>query len=378
MDENINFNSTMSNPSATAEIITIPDEQQDKQRMSVSADLNNPEVQQLIKNIDMTNQQSLIEFGSEPAVQISKLSDTILNSMKMTKIEDSGKMLGDLAKLMTKFDKKDFEEDPGFFAKLFNKAKSATEKMLAKYQTVGKEIDSIFTQITQYKKEINSNNIMLDKLFDENLKYYKELELYVNAGNYVANKIETEIIPEYEKKATETQDQMDVNRLEEARGTLELFKQRIYDLEMAKMVALQTAPQIRLIQKGNYKLVMKIQSAFVITIPIFKIGLIQAINLKRQKVVADSMAALDQATNELLLKNAQNAKTQGIEIAKLAGSPSVKLETVEQNWSIIMSGIDETRQIESENAKAREDGTKRLHELQEQYKEKMKTLKVTK
>lgn len=378
MDENINFNSTMSTPSATAEIITIPDEQQDKQRMSVSADLNNPEVQQLIKNIDVTNQQSLIEFGSAPAVQISKLSDTILNSMKMTKIEDSGKMLGDLAKLMTKFDKKDFEEDPGFFAKLFNKAKSATEKMLAKYQTVGKEIDSIFTQITQYKKEINSNNIMLDKLFDENLKYYKELELYVSAGNYVANKIETEIIPEYEKKATETQDQMDVNRLEEARGTLELFKQRIYDLEMAKMVALQTAPQIRLIQKGNYKLVMKIQSAFVITIPIFKIGLIQAINLKRQKVVADSMAALDQATNELLLKNAQNAKTQGIEIAKLAGSPSVKLETVEQNWSIIMSGIDETRQIESENAKAREDGTKRLHELQEQYKEKMKTLKVTK
>lgn len=375
MGENINFSSTTS---TTAEILTIPDEQQDKQTMTVSTDLTNPQIQQLIKNIDITNQQSLVEFGNEPSVQVSRLSDTILNSMKMTKIEDSGKMLADLAKLMTKFDKKDFEEDPGFFAKLFNKAKSATEKMLAKYQTVGKEIDSIFTQITQYKKEINSNNVMLDKLFEENLKYYKELELYVAAGNYVAKKVETELLPEYEKKASETQDQMDINKLEELRGTLELFKQRVYDLEMAKMVALQTAPQIRLIQKGNYKLVMKIQSAFVITIPIFKIGLIQAINLKRQKVVADSMAALDQATNELLLKNAQNAKTQSVEIAKLAGSPSVKLETVEENWRIIMSGIDETRQIESENAKAREDGTKRLHELQEQYKEKMKTLKVTK
>ena len=156
-------------------------------------------------------------------------------------------------------------------------------------------------------------------------------------------------------------------QLDTLRNAVELLEQRVYDLEMAKMVSLQTAPQIRLLQRGNTKLIGKINSAFVTTIPIFKNGLIQAMAAKRQKLVADSMSELDRRTNEMLVRNAQNISQQSVDIARLAGSPSIKIETIEESWNIIMKGMQETRSIEEENKRLREEGTKRLEQMQENF-----------
>lgn len=155
--------------------------------------------------------------------------------------------------------------------------------------------------------------------------------------------------------------------LDTLRNGIEALEQRVYDLEMAKMVALQTAPQIRLLQRGNTKLIGKINSAFVTTIPIFKNGLIQAVSAKRQKLVADSMSELDKRTNEMLIRNAQNITSQSVDIARLAGAPSIKIETIEESWGIIIKGLEETKRIEEENKRTREEGTKRLIELKETY-----------
>ncbi len=148
---------------------------------------------------------------------------------------------------------------------------------------------------------------------------------------------------------------------------IRLLEQRAYDLEMAQQVAFQSAPQIRLMQQGNTKLIGKINSAFITTIPVFKQSLIQAVSAKRQKLVADSMSELDRRTNEMLVKNAQNINQNSVEIARLAASPSIKIETMEQTWQIIMSGIKETKQIEEETRKSREDGRKRIEALQNEY-----------
>ena len=156
-------------------------------------------------------------------------------------------------------------------------------------------------------------------------------------------------------------------QLDTLRNAVELLEQRVYDLEMAKMVSLQTAPQIRLLQRGNTKLIGKINSAFVTTIPIFKNGLIQAMAAKRQKLVADSMSELDRRTNEMLVRNAQNISTQSVDIARLAGSPSIKIETIEESWNIIMKGMQETKSIEEENKRLRVEGTRRLEQLQENF-----------
>ncbi|MGL4623836.1 MAG: toxic anion resistance protein, partial [Culicoidibacterales bacterium] len=146
-------------------------------------------------------------------------------------------------------------------------------------------------------------------------------------------------------------------------NAIELVERRLADLEAAKMVALQNAPQIRLLQKGNNNLIAKINSAFVVTIPVFKTGIIQAVNAKRQKLVADSMAELDRRTNELLLQNAQNIANQSVEITQLAGGTSIKLETLEKTWETIQRGIQETLELEKQNRHDRQASQQRLEQL---------------
>ena len=328
------------------------------------------EVQERAKGVDIKDHNEILAFGSGPANEISTFADKILGIVKMSSIEDSGVMMKELTKLMRTFDPQDFDEkSKGLIGKMFNNAKKAIEKILAKYQTIGGEIDKIYTEISKYKGEISVSNNTLEDLFQQNLSYYQALESYIASGQLALEDVKTNMLTTLEQE-TAAGSQLKAVELETLRTGIELFEQRLYDLEMGKMVALQTAPQIRMIQKGNYKLMAKIQSAFVITIPIFKIGLIQAITLKRQKLVSDSMQALDDVTNELLLRNAQNTAAQSVQIARRS-SGSIKMDTLEKTWKTILDGIDETRAIEEENRIAREAGTKRIHEMQDEMHKKI-------
>ncbi|MCP4160586.1 MAG: toxic anion resistance protein [Deltaproteobacteria bacterium] len=329
-----------------------------------------PEVQDRAKGVDIKDHNEILAFGSGPANEISTFADKILGIVRKSSIEDSGVMMKELTKLMRTFNPQDFDEkSKGLIGKMFNNAKKAIEKILAKYQTIGGEIDKIYTEISKYKTEISESTNTLEDLFQQNLAYYQALESYIASGQLALEDIKANKLTALEKEVAEGS-QLKALELETLKTGIELLEQRIYDLEMGKMVALQTAPQIRMIQKGNFKLMAKIQSAFVITIPIFKTGLIQAITLKRQKLVSDSMKALDDVTNELLLRNAQNAASQSAQIAKMA-SGSIKMETLENTWKTILDGIDETRAIEEENKKARDAGTKRIHEMQDEMHKKL-------
>lgn len=348
------------------EVLDVKDIDINKEMNKIAIQMkNSPEVIALSKQIQINNPQSIMDFGKESATEISKFSDKILSTIKNSSVEDSGKILIQLNSIMKKFNTSDFEEkNPNFLEKLFSNVFNSIEKMLTKYQTVDKEITQIYIEIKQYESEINKTNIMLDEMFENNINYYKELEKYIQAGTTAMEKIKAEYIPGLEQKATLSGDQMDKVNLQNAMQSLEMIEQRIHDLEMAKAVSLLTAPQIKMIQKGNYNLTRKIQSAFIITIPIFKSGLIQSIALKRQKIQADAMSALDDATNEMLLKNAQNISAQSINIEKLSGSSSIKMETLKQTFETILNGIDETRQIQIQNKQEREEGKKKLLELQ--------------
>jgi uncharacterized protein YaaN involved in tellurite resistance len=269
---------------------------------------------------------------------------------------------------MDKFDKKDFEKTSGgVFGKLFKKGEKIVEKLFGKYQTMGKEIDKIYVEISKYQSEMVDSTNMLENMYEQNYQYYLELEKYAVAGQMKAEEVKTIQLPQIEKRAAGG-DQIASMQLDTLRNVVELLEQRVYDLEMAKMVSLQTAPQIRLLQRGNTKLIGKINSAFVTTIPIFKNGLIQAMAAKRQKLVADSMSELDRRTNEMLLRNAQNISQQSTDIARLAGGPSIKIETIEESWNTIIKGMQETKAIEEENKRLREEGTKRLEQMQEKFK----------
>lgn len=326
------------------------------------------EVQNIARSIDERDQIHLLEYGKEPAVQISRFSDQILSNMRATKLEDSGELLKQLGRIMDKFDAKDFEKTSGgLFGKLFKKGEKLVEKLFGKYQTMGNEIDKIYVEISKYQQEMVNSTNMLEQMYEQNYQYYLTLEKYVVAGEMKAEDMKNNQLPPLESSAA-SGDQMASMQLDTLKNSIELLEQRIYDLEMAKMVALQTAPQIRLLQRGNTKLIGKINSAFVTTIPIFKNGLIQAVAAKRQKIVAESMSELDRRTNEMLLRNAQNISQQSADIARLAGGPSIKIETIEESFNVIIKGMQETRSIEEENKRLRAEGTKRLEQLQENFK----------
>lgn len=328
-----------------------------------------PEVQNLAKSIDERDQIQVLEFGKEPAEQISRFSDQILGNMRTTKVEDSGELLKQLGRIMDKFDPKDFQKSSnGFFSKLFKKGEKVVEKLFGKYQTMGSEIDKVYVEISKYRQEMVDSTNMLENMYEQNYQYYLTLEKYVVAGELKVEELKNHQLPSLEARAA-SGDQLASMQLDSLRNAIELLEQRIYDLEMAKMVSLQTAPQIRMLQRGNTKLIGKINSAFVTTIPIFKNGLIQAVAAKRQKLVADSMSELDRRTNEMLLRNAQNISQQSTDIARLAGAPSIKIETIEESWNIIIKGMQETKAIEDENKRLREEGTKRLEQLTQNFKQ---------
>ena len=326
-----------------------------------------PEVQQLASAINIKDQISLLEVGKKPAEQISSFANRVLGTMQSSSMEESSKLLGLLGKIMDRFDAKDFaEEKQGFFSKIFGRGKNFLDQIFEKYQTMGGEIDKVYIEIKKYENEMKNSTVLLEQMYNENFNYLCELEKYIVACEMKVEELRQVTLPELEARV-QAGDQMANFDLDSLHNAIELLEQRTYDLEMAKQVSFQTAPQIRMLQRGNTKLIAKINSAFVTTIPIFKNSLIQAVAAKRQKLVADSMAELDKRTNEMLLKNATNIANQSKDIARLAGAPSVKLETMEETWSIIMNGLQETKQIEDENARNRETGRKRLEELQQQF-----------
>ncbi|MCD7034700.1 toxic anion resistance protein [Metabacillus sp. GX 13764] len=324
-----------------------------------------PNIQKLAEQIDHRDQVAILEYGRKPANEISAFSGKILDTIKSSSMEESSALLKHLGRIMDRFDPKDFAEPKGFVSKWFSKGQKMVEKLMSKYQTMGSEIDKVYVEIVKYEDEMKRSTTTLEQLYEQNFQYYLELEKHITAGELKLEELKGKL-PEMERQAA-TGDQLKGMELDSMKNAVELMEQRVYDLELAKQVAYQSAPQIRLLQRGNTKLIGKINSAFVTTIPIFKTGLINAIAAKRQKLVADSMNELEKRTNEMLIKNAQNISRQSVDIARMAGSPSIKIETIEETWNIILRGMQETKAIEDDNKRIRDEGRVRLEQLQDNF-----------
>jgi uncharacterized protein YaaN involved in tellurite resistance len=334
----------------------------------------NPEVIKLAQSIDYKNQVQLLSLGQGSAEEISKFSDRILVTLRSSAMEESSVLITQLGKIMDKFDSNDFKNEPkGFLSKLFHNAKKQIEKILAKYQTMGGEIEKVYIEICKYKEEMTKSIGTFEQMSEQNFKFYQDLEKYIVAGELIIEDLRNNHLPQLEQRAL-SGDQVVAMELDALRNTIELLEQRVYSLTMATHVAFQNEPNIRQLQRGNTQLVGKIQDAFITTLPIFKTSIIQAVHAKRQKLVADSMAELDRRTNEMLERNAQNIANQSVEIAKLAGAPGIKIETMEKTWQTIMKGIQDVNTIQQQLKQERASGIGRLEQLKHEY-EKLKMTK---
>ena len=337
----------------------------DRQQMNAEL-VNSKEVDALVSTIAIDDLETIVTFGSEAADEISKASDIVLNSVNLSQLDESSEMLKTLAKIMDKFDIEEIKEKPGLLNKWFGNAKKQLEKILSKYHTMGEDIDKIYVQLRQYETEIKQSNRTLAQMFDANVGYYHELVKYILAGEQGCKEI-AEYIDAKQKEMDETGDrsiQFEIQTLQQAQTMLE---QRTQDLRMAENVAMQSIPMIKTMEFSNMNLVRKINSAFIITLPIFKQTLAQAIMLKRQRIQAESMAALDEKTNEMLIKNARNSAEQAKLTAQLASGSSVKIETLETTWRTIVNGIEETRQIEENARRQRVEDQARLATIKSEF-----------
>jgi len=331
--------------------------------------VGSPEVDALVSTIEIDNMESIVTFGAETAEEISKASDVVLRNMNMTQFDDSTKMMNTLAKIMGEFDIDEIKEDPSLFNKLFGNLRKQLDKILAKYHTMGDEVDKIFVELKKYESQIKEANRNLDTMFNANVNYYHDLVKYILAGEQGCREIENYIkTRQADYEATgDNAIQFEIQNLNQR---LMMLEQRTQDLRTAEAVAMQSIPMIKTMEFTNMNLVRKINSAFIITLPVFKQALAQAIMLKRQKLQAESMAELDKKTNEMLLQNAQNTVAQSKMAAMLTSGSSIKIETLESSWRTICNGIEETKAIQADAQRKRLEDQKKLEQMKQEFNEK--------
>ena len=338
---------------------------EDRKQMSNEL-VGSDEVDALVSTIEVNNLETIVSFGAEAAEEVSKASDIVLNSMSMSQIDESNEMLSSLSKIMSKFDIDELKEDKGLFNKLFGNLRKQLDKILQKYHTMGDEVDKIYVQLKQYESEIKQSNRNLNQMFDANVGYYHQLVKYILAGEQGCKELEA-YIAQRQQDYENTADNAIQLELASLNNALMMLEQRTQDLRTAENVAMQSIPMIKTMEFSNMNLVRKINSAFIVTLPVFKQALAQAIMLKRQKIQAESMAELDKKTNEMLIKNAQNTVEQSKMTAKLASGSSIKIETLEKTWRTIVNGIDETRAIQENARKQRIDDAARLDAIKKEF-----------
>ena len=327
------------------------------------------EVQELTNEIEVQNVNSIIQFGQKSSENISKISDELLLSIREVKSEEASEMLIALTKIMDKFDVKELEnteQKKGIFSKIFKSAQETIEKLFQKYDIMGYEIEKVYVLLKKYENDIKVANDKLKILYDGNLEYFKELEKYIVAGELASEEID-DYIDKFSKDNTINIDERNM-MIQKLQVCKEMLEQRLYDLRVAENVSIQAAPMIQTMQMSNFNLIRKINTSFIITLPIFKQCLAQAIILKRQEIQAKSLKQLDDKTNELLLRNAQNTASQSVKIAKLATGSVISIETLEKSYQTITKGIEETKAIQEQNKAKRKENTLKLEQIKSNLK----------
>ena len=308
----------------------------DKYKMELRKD---PQVQQLTNEINVTDMNSVLVFGEKSANGIN----SIMKNLDIDEFQN--------------------QKDPNFFEKVFKKVKNSVEAMLSKYDSMGKEVQDVYMILKRYEAEIMQEGKNLNELYAMNVQYYQELEKYIVAGELALEELDTVHIPKYEKEAMESGDSLAQQNLNTLKMCRDMVDSRIYDLRMAEGVAIQSLPMIQSMQRGNFDLIRTIKSSFIVTLPIFKQCLINAVSLKRQELMAKNIDAIRNTTNELIQRNAQAVSRQSVELAKMSGRGALDIDALKNSFNTIMQGIEETKRVQEENRVYRENGTKELEAM---------------
>lgn len=335
-----------------------------------------PEEQQkvieLSKQINVGDSQSVIQYGALTQSEISKFSDAILDQIRAKDSGEVGAVLTDLLNKVKEVDVDSLDPDKqGFFDKLFGNIKRETGKFISRYEKLSVQIERIIDQLDRAKLQLIRDITTLDTMYAKNLDYLKELDMYIMAGSLKLKELNDKVLPELRERATRTGDPVDAQKVKDMTELISRFEKKIHDLKLTRMIAIQTAPQIRLIQNNDQTLVEKIQSSIMNTIPLWKNQIVIAITMLRQQSALQLQRDVTKTTNDLLAKNSEMLKTSSIEIAKENERGIVEIETLKKVNEDLMNTLEEVLKIQQEGRAKRQQAEIELRNMEEDLKKKL-------
>lgn len=304
------------------------------------------QAQDLAKQIDEANMGAIIAYGSNAQKKLSEFSRSILQQVQL---KDTGEVGDVLTELMTKLQESDPRQltaEPNIFQRVFKRVKSSITETQMRYQQIGSQIDRVAIRLEREKTELLNDNQMLEQFYNKNKDYFDALNVYIAAGEVKMEQLQNEVIPAAIEKARQSQDQMEVQKVNDLNQFLDRLDKRTHDLRLTRQMTIQQAPQIRMIQNTNQVLAEKIQVSVHTAIPLWENQITIALALLRQQNAATSQRQVSETTNNLLLKNSEMLKQSTVDIAREAERGVIDIDTLRKTQSNLISTLEETLEIQ--------------------------------
>ena len=332
-----------------------------------------PEEQKMVddfaEQIDITNSQMVLQYGAASQKKLSQFSETALSRVKTKDMGETGDLITSLIGELQDFDA-GAEEPKGIFG-FFKKASNNIENLKTRYESADKNVERIRAQLEDHQVTLMKDITMLDKMYELNLVYFKELTMYILAGKKKLAAVRENELKAAQEKAQRTQLPEDAQAARDLADLCDRFEKKLYDLELTRNVSIQMGPQIRLIQSNDTMMAEKIQTTIVNTIPLWKSQMVIALGVAHSTQAAKAQQQVTDMTNELLKKNAASLKTATVESAKAAERGIVDMETLKATNESLITTLDEVMKIQTEGREKRQAAETELRVMEEQLKEKL-------
>ncbi len=327
--------------------------------------------------INVSDSQSVIQYGSLAQSDITKFSDAMLDQIRAKDSGEVGQVLTDLLGKVQEvnIDGLDPQQKGFSFSKLFGGIKRETQKFISRYDKISIQIEKIIDQLDRAKLQLIRDITSLDSMYEKNLDYLKQLDIYIMAGSLKLKDLNDKVLPELKEKATKTGDAVDAQRVKDMAELISRFEKKIHDLKLTRMIAIQTAPQIRLIQNNDQTLVEKIQSSITNTIPLWKNQIAIAITMLRQQAALQLQRDVTNTTNDLLTRNSEMLKTSSIDVARENERGIVDIESLKKVNEDLIVTLEETLKIQQDGRLRRAQAETELKTMEEDIRKKLLEIK---
>lgn len=325
--------------------------------------------------IDVFDSTQILQYGAAAQNKISSFSDSVLEDVKTKSSGEVGDLLADLVAEIKGFDGTLVSEPKGI-GKIFYSAKKQLTKIVAKYSKIESNIDGIEKGLDKSKIKLLKDVSMFDQMYQKNLEYFKEISLYIIAGEKKLEELKNVVLPELKKKAEETEEQLDVQKVQDMEAQINRFEKKLYDLKTTRLISIQMAPQIRLIQNNDAELVEKIQSSITNTIPLWKNQMVLALGITNAKTALKQQQAVSKLTNDMLLKNSETLKQGTLDIAKESERAIVDIETLKKTNQSLIETLDGVIKIHEDGRIKRKEAEVELQNIEKELKNKILEINV--